>query len=111
MLQDREPYIWDALLDRYSPSGGRARPEQHSNHLAKEANSWAVRVLLNPSLNSLDRSQPPCPTQRDQHRQSVFLVEFNSAPSPRPLSHVANFHTHVSTPETLMPDGRKIWVL
>jgi|AP45_3_1055517.scaffolds.fasta_scaffold09918_5 hypothetical protein len=78
MLQDREPYIWDALLDRYSPSGGRARPEQHSNHLAKEANSWAVRVLLNPSLNSLDRSQPPCPTQRDQHRQSVFLVEFNS---------------------------------
>ena len=37
--------------------------------------------------------------------------EPNSAPSPRPLSHVANFHTHVSTPETLMPDGRKIWVL
>jgi len=33
------------------------------------------------------------------------------APSPRPLSRVANFHTHVSTPETLMPDGRKIWVL
>ena len=32
-----------------------------------------------------------------------LCLEFNSPPSPRPLSHVANFHTHVSTPETLMP--------
>jgi len=49
--------------------------------------------------------------RRHQYNQPAFSVWFDSAPSPRPLSHVANFHTHVSTPETLMPDGRKIWVL
>ena len=32
------------------------------------------------------------------------------ASSPLPLCRVANFHTHVSTPETLMPDGRRIGV-
>ena len=32
-----------------------------------------------------------------------LLVKTNPASSPRPLCRVANFHTHVSTPETLMP--------
>ena len=35
--------------------------------------------------------------------QKVGYQELDSAPSPRPLCRVANFHTHVSTPETLMP--------
>ena len=41
-------------------------------------------MKLIPAAERPKRSQSPCPTNRNQHRQTVLLVEFNSPPSPRP---------------------------
>ena len=39
-------------------------------------------MKLIPAAERPKRSQSPCPTNRNQHRQTVLLVEFNSSPSP-----------------------------
>ena len=39
-------------------------------------------MKLIPAAERPKRSQSPCPTNRNQHRQTVLLVEFNSPPSP-----------------------------
>ncbi len=42
-------------------------------------------MKLIPAAERPKRSQSPCPTNRNQHRQTVLLVEFNSAPTPDTL--------------------------
>ena len=39
-------------------------------------------MKLIPAAERPKRSQSPCPTNRNQHRQTVLLVEFNSTPTP-----------------------------
>ena len=42
-------------------------------------------MKLIPAAERPKRSQSPCPTNRNQHRQTVLLVEFNSTPTPDTL--------------------------
>ena len=39
-------------------------------------------MKLIPAAERPKRSQSPCPTNRNQHRQTVLLVEFNSTLNP-----------------------------
>ena len=42
-------------------------------------------MKLIPAAERPKRSQSPCPTNRNQHRQTVLLVEFNSTSTPDTL--------------------------
>ena len=58
-------------------------------------------MKLIPAAERPKRSQSPCPTNRNQHRQTVLLVEFNSTPSP---------NTHILLPSGITLLGVENWV-
>lgn len=58
-------------------------------------------MKLIPAAERPKRSQSPCPTNRNQHRQTVLLVEFNS-----PSSH----NTHISLTSGIRLMGIDIWL-
>jgi hypothetical protein len=57
-------------------------------------------MKLIPAAERPKRSQSPCPTNRNQHRQTVLLVEFNS-----PSSHT----THISLTSGIRLMGIDLW--
>ena len=55
-------------------------------------------MKLIPAAERPKRSQSPCPTNRNQHRQTVLLVEFNSALSPP----ITTDPGHIIEPKTVL---------
>ena len=60
-----------------APDGAGAIPAGDSKSVVDD-----VGLKLIPALDPLNRSPSPSPTNRNKYRQPVFLVEFNSLPSP-----------------------------
>ena len=59
-----------------APDGAGAFPAGES----KSVDGAGLKLIS--ALDPLNRSPSPSPTNRNKYRQPVFLVEFNSLPSP-----------------------------